>query len=265
MQTNSNGDLFVDDQGDGRVVRGAYIVSGAPRLADLAARVGFDIVWVEMEHGQVSYETAEAICTAAQCVGSAAAIRVSSVQRQYVLRALEVGADVIVAPMVNTVEDAKELVRHGKFPPVGNRGYNTRSRGMNYGLGTPRELMDKANRDTHLIAQVETTEAVRNLDGVLGVEGLSGILIGPGDLSNAMGCGGDLTNAELVESVTRCIRTARQAGKHAGILAAPGPLLEAAVAAGADLVFYAGDVMDLGRYWPDVLAKVDPKAKKEGQ
>ena len=265
MQTNRNGDLFVDDQGDARVVRGAYVVSGAPRLADLAARVGFDIVWVEMEHGQVSYETAEAICTAAQAAGAAAAIRVSSVQRQYVLRALEVGADVVVAPMVSTVEDATELVRHGKFPPVGNRGYNTRSRGMNYGLGAPRELMDEANRNTHLIAQVETTEAVQNLDGILGVEGLSGILIGPGDLSNAMGCGGQLTNPELVKTVTRYISTARQAGKHAGILVAPSPLLEAAVDAGADLVFYAGDVMDLGRCWPDVLARVNPKAKKEGR
>ena len=262
MTTNTENDVFVDEQGRPRIVRGAIIVSGSPRMADLAGRVGFEIVWIEMEHGQIDYEKAEAICTAAQAGGAAAAIRISSVQRQHVLRALEVGADMVVAPMVNTRQDAEELVGHGKFPPLGNRGYNTRSRGMDYGLGPPTQLMVQANQRTHLIAQIETVEAVENVEDILAVDGVSGILIGPGDLSVSMGKAGKLADPELVETVLGCIGAARRVDKHSGILVGPGPLLEAVVGAGADLVFYAGDVMDLGRCWPELLAKVT--TRKEG-
>jgi 4-hydroxy-2-oxoheptanedioate aldolase len=262
MPLDRKHDVFLDDQGRPRVVRGTSIVSGAARLAELAGLVGFDTVWIELEHGPLDYERAEALCMAAHAGGSTATLRISSVQRQHVLRALEVGADIVVAPMVNTEADARQLVRHGKSPPQGQRGYNTRSRGMNYGLYNQLETMAKANSSTHLIAQIETIEAVGNVDAILAVEGLSGILIGPGDLSTTMDCTSDMTNAKLIEAVVGCITKARAAGRHAGIMVGPGAMRDAALDAGVDLIFIGGDIADLVLAWPKALATVDAKPRK---
>src|SRR5688500_13413143 len=176
-------DLFTDRDGTPRVVRGACIYTGATRLAELAGRMGFDTAWIEVEHGPAGFDQVEALCTAADAGGAAPTVRVPDAQRVHVLRALECGARVVVVPMVNTADQARQIVEHGKFPPLGRRGYNTRSRGLLYGMeGTPAEVFSSANERTCLFAQVETSESVKNLDEICAVEGLSGIFIGPGDL-----------------------------------------------------------------------------------
>lgn len=252
--------VFVDEQGKPRVVRGTVLYSGSRLLAELAGCVGFETVWIEMEHGPASFETVETLCLAAEVGGAAPAVRVSDSQRCHVLRALEVGGRIIVVPMVHTAEEARRVVEYGKFPPLGKRGYNTRSRGARFSLNGPRAAFADANEQTHLFVQIETRQAVENLDEILAVEGLSGIFIGPGDLSASLGCTGDLNCPEIIDIVTDCIRRARKAGKHAGILVAPGALLTAALEAGCDLAFFAGDVMNLATAWPQVLAAVKTKS-----
>src|SRR5204862_7850094 len=122
---------------------------------------------------------AESPWAAIEAGGATPVIRVPDGQRHHVLRALEVGANIVVVPMINTAEQARQVVRFGKFPPLGLRGYNTRSRGMNYGLGgAPAEMFEKANAATHLFGQVETTESVENLEAICAVDGISGILVG---------------------------------------------------------------------------------------
>jgi len=249
----STHDLSLDTGGSPRIVRGVAIYSGSPRLAELAIRLGFETVWIDMEHGPTDFATAEAICQAVQAAGGCASIRVPDGQRCHVLRALEVGARIVIVPMVRTDEQAREVVRFGKFPPIGQRGYNMRSRALGFGLNHKRAAFAAANEQTHLFVQIETAEAVENLDRICHVEGLSGIVIGPGDLSMSLGCDGDLLSPRLINTAAGCIRRARASGRHAGILAAPGPLLDAATAAGADLVFCGGDITDLippwSRWW----------------
>ncbi len=253
MSTASSPDLFVAPDGSPRVVRGVCVYSGAPRLCELAARIGFETVWVEMEHGPADFAAAEAMCMAAEAGGGVATVRVPDGQRCHILRALEIGARILIVPMVNSADQAARIVEHGKFSPLGRRGFNTRSRGMRYGLAPPGEAFIAANRSTYLFAQVETQEAIKALDAICGIEGLDGIFVGPGDLSLSIGAGGSLTHDRLIRVVTDCIRRARAAGRHAGILVAPGPLLEAALAAGADLVFAGGDVTDLVGAWRRLL------------
>jgi 2-dehydro-3-deoxy-L-rhamnonate aldolase len=225
-------------------------------LAELAARIGFETVWIEMEHGPTDYVLAEHICMAAEASGAIPTIRVSDGQRHHVLRALEIGARIVVVPMIHTAEQAKQIVAHGKFPPLGARGYNARSRGVNYGLGDKQALFADANLRTHLFAQIETVQAVENLDAICGVEGLSGIFIGPGDLSMSLGVTANLDDERIVATVTDCIVRARSAGKHAGILVPPGRMLDAALAAGCDLVFHCGDVTDLSAAWTRLLGSI---------
>ncbi len=247
-------DLFRTPDGAPRVVAGVAVYSAAPRLAELAARIGFDTVWIEIEHGPSGFEEAEHICMALEAAGAVGAIRVPDAQRCHILRALETGASIVIVPMVDDAETARRIVEFGRFPPLGKRGFNARSRGVGYGLTPVSEAFAAANRRTHLIAQIETVEGVADLDAICAVEGLSGILIGPGDLSMSLGCGGDLASRRLIETACDCIRRARAAGRHAGILVGPGPLLDAALAAGCDLVFAGGDVTNLIEPWQNLLA-----------
>lgn len=249
-------DPFVDEAGNPRVLRGVTIISGATRLAELAGRIGFETVWIEVEHGPASFSEIEALCFAAEAGGAYPTVRIPDGQRHHVLRALEVGARIVVVPMVNDAETARQIVRHGKFPPLGSRGYNTRSRGVNYGLDDPTTGFARANARTHLFAQIETMEAVRNLDEICAVEGLAGIFIGPGDLSVSLGCTGALTDPELIDIVVHCVKRACEQGKHGGILVAPGPMLDAALKAGCDLVFAGGDITDLSKAWRNLLASL---------
>ena len=260
-------DPFLDEQGRPRVLRGAAVITGSLKLAEMAGRMGFDTVWIEVEHGGASFSEVETLCLAAEAGGAVPTVRLPGGEREHVLRALEVGARIVVVPLVNDAHAAREIVRHGKFPPLGERGFNTRSRGLNYGLDGMENLaatFARANETTHLIAQIETRESVDNLDAICAVEGLSGVLIGPGDLSVSLGKPGAFTDPEFIGLVAAVVARARAAGKHAGILVAPGPLLDAVREAGCDLFFCAGDVNDLARAWRGVLAATAPAAAPAG-
>lgn len=256
-------DVFTDGEGRLRLVRGVAIYSNAPRLAELAVKVGFDTVWVEMEHGTADYAAAEALCFAVEAAGGFGTIRVPDGQRCHVLRALETGARIVVVPMVNTADQARAIVEFGKFPPLGARGFNTRSRGVGYGLMRSSDAFAEANARTSLFAQIETVEAVRNLDAICGVEGLAGVFIGPGDLSMSLGCGGDLAHPDLIRTTCDCIRQARAAGRHAGILVGAGPLLKAAIEAGCDWCICGGDVAQLIPVWEQLLKSIPARSAWE--
>jgi 2-keto-3-deoxy-L-rhamnonate aldolase RhmA len=253
-------DIFTDASGRPRNLRGVAVYSGATRLAEMAARIGFETVWIEMEHGPADFGHVESLCMAIESGGGIPTVRIPDGQRHHVLRAVEVGAQIVVVPMINTAEQARQVVQYGKFPPLGARGYNVRSRGVQYGLFGPGASFARANDRTYLFAQIETTQAVDNLDEICDVKGLSGIFIGPGDLSVSYGCTGQLGGQRLIDTVCHCIRRARGCGLHAGILVPPGAMLNAAIEAGCDLMFYGGDVAELGNAWPKLLASVPASA-----
>jgi 2-keto-3-deoxy-L-rhamnonate aldolase RhmA len=249
-------DPFHDGTGAERVVRGVCIYSGSTRLAELAARIGYEAVWIEMEHGPADFADIEAMCVSVETGGGLPTVRVPDGHRHHVLRALEVGARIVVVPLVNTADEAQRIVEYGKFAPLGSRGFNLRSRGVGYGLKSPVEAFAYANARTFLFAQVETMRAVENLDAICAVEGLAGVFVGPGDLSVSFGAPAALADEGMITLVADCVRRARAAGKHAGILVTPGGMLDAALDAGANLVFVGGDYTELTAAWPRLLASV---------
>ena len=246
-------DVFLDASGQPRRVRGVTVNSGSPVLVRLAAQIGWEAVWIELEHGPSGFERVEALCTAAEAGGALPLVRLPDGERHHVLRALESGARIVVVPMVDDADHARRVVEYGKYSPVGARGFNTRTPGMGFGLVDPVQAMARANEASHLFTQIETVRAVENVDEILRVEGLSGIFLGPGDLSVNLGVTGQMTDPRLQSRVLSCIEKARAVGRHAGIFTLPGPLLEAAMEAGCDLVVCGGDVMDLARAWTSLL------------
>jgi 4-hydroxy-2-oxoheptanedioate aldolase len=218
-------------------------------VVELAGKCGFDVVWIETEHGAASFETVETLCLAARAGGARACVRVPDAQRCHVLRALDCGADIVVVPMINTPQQAAEIVRHGRFAPLGRRGFNSRTRGFDYGLDDSLQSMKQIDERVWLLAQIETREAVGNCRAILETPGLSGILVGPADLSVDMGRVGQFEDPELIDAVTACIGAARAMGKHAGIVIGPGKLHDAALAAGCDLIFPGSDLSTLATSW----------------
>ena len=193
---------------------------------------------------------------AAEAGGIFPLIRLPDGERHHILRSLEIGARIILVPMVDDANHARRIVDAGKYPPIGHRGFNTRTRGMGFGMHDLTDILARANARTHLFAQIETTEAVAHIDEILAVDGLSGIFMGPGDLAVSMGRAGQIADPELRETVLTCMAKAKAAGKLTGIFTLPGPLLSAAMQAGCDLVVCGGDVMDLGTAWSKLLGQI---------
>ena len=244
---------FETASGDLRRLWGVSLYSGSPRIAELACRIGFDTVWIEMEHGPTDFSQAEAICYATLANGGLPLIRLPDASRNFVLKAVEVGARILVVPMVNDAATANQIVQHAKFPPVGSRGINSNTPGTEFGLGGIRAALEETNDRLHLFAQIETQEAVGNVDEICKVEVLTGVFVGPSDLSVDLGIPGEFENPRLIETVTNVITRARAAGKRAGILVPPGKLFDAVVDAGAQLIVVGSDVANLKIAWAELV------------
>ena len=248
--------LFRTADGRPRRLRGTAIYSGSARMAELAGRCGFDVTWIDLEHGSSDLAVAEALCVASESGGAAPLLRIPDAQRCHVLRGAEAGPRILVVPMIESAHEAARVVEYAKFPPVGKRGFNLRSRGLSFGLSPAAQTFAGVNKNLCVMVQIESRTAVEALDEILAVNGLDGVFIGPGDLSVSYGCTAQFDNPELVAVVRDVTRRAKAAGKLAGILAAPSPVLTAALEAGTDLVICGGDIPGAIDHWRGLLAKV---------
>ena len=237
---------------------GVTIASMAPSAVEVAGLSGAEFVWIEIEHGGVDLMQVEHLCRAAELRGMIPLLRVQDGSRPAVLRSLEAGGKVIVVPQIHTPEQAAAVVEYGKFPPLGLRGFNTGTRGLLYGFSgaTPAEIFANANRDTCLLAQIESAQAVENAEAIIATEGLDGVLVGPGDLSASMGVLAQWDNEELIAT---CEAVFALAHKHRKVLATVCPTLEMTrrwKAAGAHLLCVAGDLSLYAKALKDRLAEV---------
>ena len=141
-----------------------------------------DMIWIEMEHGSVTWGDLGDISRVCDLWGMTSLVRVNNNDPWLVGRALDRGAQGVVVPQVDTKSDAERLVRGGKFTPVGKRGMG----GSRQGLGVT-NYIQKANDEILLIGLIEDVEAIDNLDEILTVEGIDCLMVVPGDLSQSMG------------------------------------------------------------------------------
>ncbi|NOZ23061.1 MAG: hypothetical protein GXP25_18465 [Planctomycetes bacterium] len=204
---------------------GPTSIGRSPAIVELMGLVGgYRFVWIEIEHASTVWPDVEDQCRAAELHGLWPLLRVPSGERENVLRALEAGGKIIVTPMINTAEDAQKVAEYGKFPPLGLRGFNLGSRGMDYTVGgSIDERLAAANAGTVLLCQIETVEAVDNAEAIITTPGIDGILIGPGDLSSSMGISGQWDSPELMDN---CIKVFEAARKHGKIMATVCPTPE---------------------------------------
>jgi 4-hydroxy-2-oxoheptanedioate aldolase len=158
---------------------------------------------------------------------------VSGANTQEILRTLDIGAAGIQVPQVNTVEQARLVVAAAKYPPDGNRGVAFGTRAAGYGFFGGAAYIEAANTQTVVITHVETAEAVKNLDGMLSVDGIDVIFIGPTDLSVSMGYPGNPGHPEVQATIADCITRIAAAGRAPGLMLTGPDQFETFVGMGA--------------------------------
>jgi 4-hydroxy-2-oxoheptanedioate aldolase len=157
--------------------------------AEVMAHQGFDSICIDMQHGVVDYQMAVHMLQAISTTSVIPLTRVPWNDSAFLMKALDAGSYGVICPMINTPEQANELVRACKYPPVGIRSFGP-IRAKYYGGGSSHgggDYHEFANEETLVIPQIETREAIANLDEILQVPGIDAIYVGPSDLAMALG------------------------------------------------------------------------------
>jgi 2-keto-3-deoxy-L-rhamnonate aldolase RhmA len=226
----------------GRPLLGAAAYLYNPAFFEMAALLGYQAAWVEMEHTFHSFEQATDLCRLSNALGMLTMLRIPDLQRGNILKACECGPDILDLPMANTPEMVRELVTQARFPPVGVRGFFGVSRAVKYGLaGKVTDVQQKLNEELCLMIQIETREAADRIDELCAVPGLDAIFIGPADLSASLGVPGETSHALVHETAARVIRSAKAHGKQSAA-AAPSSEARFWIDQGIDLFFCVNDL-----------------------
>lgn len=203
-----------------------------------AAHNGYDGIWLDLEHRAMGEREAQSLLTLCHYNDIDCMVRPPTVERGRLYRYLEDGATGFMVPFVSSAETARHLVEAVKFPPLGNRGFEGASLDGDYyleGGRTGGAYTEDANRETFIVAQIETPEAVANADSIAAVPGIDCLFVGPADLGLRLAVAG-AGAPSLDEAVARVAAAARGHGKAWGITAGSHDALARYRGMGAQLV-----------------------------
>jgi 4-hydroxy-2-oxoheptanedioate aldolase len=196
---------------------------------------------LDMQHGSFTIETAMRGIAAVALAGAPAIVRIPVGEFATVSRMLDAGASAVIAPMVNSVADARALVAFAKYPPVGERSWGPHRALALSGLGQAAYLA-QANQLQLTIPMIETRAALAALDDILAVPGIDGVFVGPSDLSIALGDGHlDPVSREVEEALDHIAARVKHAGKFAGLFCVDGARAKTMLARGFALCSVSTD------------------------
>jgi 4-hydroxy-2-oxoheptanedioate aldolase len=195
----------------------------SPELVEFLGYLGFDVVFVDAEHGVIGPGRAQEMVRAADAAGVATITRVPSSDPSTILGYLETGTDGVIVPHVCSATDAQRAVQAVKYAPLGLRGAHSATRAASYGATEgAADYFARANQETVVGVMIEDRAALENLDEILAVPGVDLCLIGPGDLSVSMGYPGQPYHPEVQQEVDSAMKAVRAAGIAAGTVAGDG-------------------------------------------
>jgi len=193
---------------DGKVVFGPFLKFTDPAIVEIIGFAGFDFAIIDAEHGPISMENAQNMIRAAESVNLTPIIRVGNNDEALILRAMDIGAQGIEIPQINSKADAVRAVKSVKYSPQGERGVCRYVRAAKYSSMDKFKYFESANKETMIIAHIEGVEGIKNLDEILSVPGIDVVFIGPYDLSQSLGVPGEvnhpLVKEKMKEVVLKC-------------------------------------------------------------
>jgi 2-keto-3-deoxy-L-rhamnonate aldolase RhmA len=203
----------------GDPVFGCFVRTPEAQLIEYVGMLGWDFLVFDAEHGPLQPREVEDLCRAIEPRGTTPIVRVTTNDAPTILRFLDTGAHGVHVPWVNSATDADRAVRAVKYTPRGIRGL-AGSRASEWGLREPiGEYVQRANRETLVVIQVETQDAVDAIDDYLKVDGIDVLFLGPTDLSQSLGHPGDLRHPDVLEAMDRVADAVVGSDKTLGIYA----------------------------------------------
>jgi 4-hydroxy-2-oxoheptanedioate aldolase len=202
----------------GEPVFGTWLSLNSVFAVRFMARVGFDWLTVDLEHSPTDWETAGLMFGAIADAGGVPLARVPRGDHDYIKRVLDAGAMGIVAPMVNTVEEARAIVAAAKYPPVGNRSVGGSLHALNF-AATAGDYYAKANDEIVVILQTESPTGVDNAGEIYSLPGVDAIFVGPNDLAAQMRRpdGGEASKEEFAAMLQRILDTGKRVRTPVGL------------------------------------------------
>jgi 4-hydroxy-2-oxoheptanedioate aldolase len=199
---------------------GIWISLTDPAIAEIAGHAGYDFAIIDLEHGMSDLKDATNMLRALAPFETTAMVRVPGHDPDFLKRALDIGAQTLMVPMVETADQARAIVSACRYPPLGARGYAAPGvRASGYGIVT--DYADRAAEDLFIALQIETVPGVDNAAEIAAVDGVDLIFIGAADLSGNMGMLAQTGRQEVAAQINRCVASVASVGKPLGTIPRP--------------------------------------------
>ncbi len=202
---------------EGRPQIGLWSVLANAAATELLGASGYDWLLIDMEHAPNELPDVQAQLQALRGATATPIVRPPWNDMVWVKRVLDLGAQTLLIPYVQTAEEAAQAVSFMRYPPAGRRGVAGGTRATQW--GRVRDYYKRAEEELCLLVQVESRQGLENLEAIVATPGVDGVFIGPADLSADMGHLGEPQHPEVQRAIEEAVRRIRQAGKAAGILA----------------------------------------------
>ena len=203
---------------NGETVLGTWSILPSTEATDIICSAGLDFIIIDSEHGPISFETAQNMAMVCDSRGVSPIMRVPSIDEADILKALDIGMHGIQIPNIETRENIEEIVKYAKYPPIGERGFSPFTRSGNYSnKGEP--VTEIANNNTLIGINIESENAIKNIDQILEVDQLDIVFIGLFDLSKSLGMPGDVLNPKVQMKLEELTYKIIESGKYPGTIA----------------------------------------------
>ncbi|MCO1616198.1 aldolase/citrate lyase family protein [Micromonospora sp. CPM1] len=224
---------------------GTWVKLPVTESVELLALAGFDFVVVDLEHAPIDMQTAYQLIGTANQLGLGSIVRIPALEPGVVQRVLDAGAEGVMVPHVDTVEQARAAVSAVRFPPLGARGVGSTSRAGAWGATARAEYLRYGQEEVVLIAQIESARAASSAGAIAAVPGVDALLVGAADLSTSEGTTED--DPRIVSLVTAAVEDCLAAGVPIGNAgAATAESVRRAVATGYTFTLLGNDAGLLG-------------------
>lgn len=211
----------------GEFIVGPWVLADNPAFAEIPGLLGYDFIYFDLEHTTATLKSLEEMVLAAKSVNTPVIVRIDKNDPVTIRKVLEMGAEGVLVPHVETKEEAEEAVKAAKFPPAGIRGAAGTVRSAGYSVENWDAYIEESNSELLICALVETKRGIENIREIVSVDGLDVVCFGAGDYSVSVGAPGQGLKAPQVrEAFEKLIVEAKKAGVF--IWFSPMPSLEAA-------------------------------------
>jgi 4-hydroxy-2-oxoheptanedioate aldolase len=230
----------------GEKVIGLWLSMASPYTAEMCATAGFQWLLIDNEHAPNDVQSTLAQLQAVAGYPGHPVVRSVDANPSLIKQLLDIGAQTLLIPMVDTPDQAQALVAATRYPPEGTRGVGAAAARASH-FGARRDYLNTANDDVCLLLQAESVTALENLERICAVDGVHGIFIGPADLAASMGHRGRADHPEVQNAIEGAIRRIVASGKAAGTLTGDPRLARRYLELGASFVAVGIDVTILAQ------------------